>query len=172
MSFFGTVLLGTLADQWTKAWVLEHVRPVGKVTLVSDVLDLVYTENAGAFFSLGASLPEEARRPLLVLAGVVALGLIAAIYRRTHAGQPRLRAALALLAAGAVGNLVDRIVRGSVIDFVHLHVGTVFRWATFNVADVAITAGLLLLLLDLLRPGERAPERAPLDARPSPEGTH
>jgi signal peptidase II len=168
-----TLVLGTAVDQWTKHWAQVNVRPVGKVTLVPDVLDLLYTENAGAFFSLGASLPEAVRRTSFVIAAVVAITAIGALYAKTHAGQVRLRAALALLASGALGNLVDRVVRGSVVDFVHLHAGAVFRWATFNVADVLITAGLVLLAFELLRPSERAGQApgSPGHSRAAAEGT-
>ena len=116
------------------------------------MLDFRYTRNPGAFFSLGANLGSDVRRGLLSAAGVVVLGLIAALYARTGAGQGRLRWALVLLSSGAAGNLIDRVRSGDVIDFVHLHAGSVLRWATFNVADVLITCGLALLCIELIRP--------------------
>jgi signal peptidase II len=144
---------GVAVDQLSKAWADSRLRLRGILEVVPGVLDLRYTRNPGAFFSLGADLGAGVRRTLLSAAGVVVLGLIAALYARTGAGQGRLRWALVLLSSGAAGNLIDRLRSGDVIDFVHLHAGSVLRWATFNVADVLITVGLALLCLELIRPG-------------------
>jgi signal peptidase II len=143
---------GTVLDQLTKHWAEHHVRPRGIVTLVPELLDLRYVRNPGAFFSLGAVLEPDLRRVLLCGASLLVLILIVGLYRRLPGGGARARWGLALLGAGAIGNLIDRIRDGEVVDFVHLHYGAVLRWATFNVADVAITLGLCLLAWDLLRP--------------------
>jgi signal peptidase II len=148
---------GVALDQGSKHWAEGYLRPRGILTLVSGVLDLRYVRNPGAFFSLGANLELGPRRILLVGASVVVLGLILSLYRRASEPQRRLRLALALVASGAIGNLIDRIRYGEVTDFVHFQVGPLFQWATFNLADVWITAGLLLLALDLIRPEARAP---------------
>jgi signal peptidase II len=155
---------GVAIDQITKAWADSQLRIRGIVEVLPDVLDLRYVRNPGAFFSMGAGLQQDLRRVLLSAAGVVVLGLIAALYARTGAGQGRLRWALVLLSSGAAGNLIDRVRHGEVIDFVHLHAGSVLRWATFNVADVLITAGLFLLVLELMRPQvAQLPRHAPTD---------
>lgn len=140
---------GTALDQLSKRWAEVHLRPRGIITLVPDLLDLRYVRNPGAFFSLGASLSVHTRRTAFVLASLGVLGLIALMYRRARAGQGRTRWALSLLAAGAAGNLVDRVRDGDVVDFVYVHAGPYLHWAIFNLADVLITAGLLLLTLDV-----------------------
>jgi signal peptidase II len=147
-------LLGLIVglDQLTKHWAEVYVRPRGIVTVIPELMDLRYARNAGAFFSLGADLAAPLRRGLLSTASVLMLLLSGALYLRADAASSRLRWALSLLAAGAVGNLIDRVRSGEVVDFVHLHVGPLLHWATFNLADAAITAGLLLLAWDLLRP--------------------
>lgn len=154
---------GTGLDQLTKYWAELHVRPRGIVTLIPDVLDLRYVRNPGAFFSLGAELPDPMRRILLCAASVLVLGLIIALHRRTQPERRSARFGLALLASGATGNLIDRARAGEVVDFVHLHAGALLHWAIFNVADLAITAGLCLLVLDVVR---RQPEAAPHIPRP------
>jgi signal peptidase II len=161
---------GVAADQAGKAWADSHLRLRGILELVPGVLDLRYTRNPGAFFSLGANLGADLRRVLLSAAGVVVLALIAALYARSAAGQARLRWALVLLSSGAAGNLIDRLRSGEVTDFVHLHAGSLLNWATFNVADVLITFGLVLLCLELIRPqavdhdsGAGLPRHAPND---------
>jgi signal peptidase II len=157
---------GTLLDQLSKRWAELYVRPRGIVTVIPDLLDLRYVRNPGAFFSLGAELNPELRRVLLCAGSVLVLALIAGLYRRASATAARLRWGLALLAAGALGNLIDRARSGEVTDFVHLHVGALLHWATFNVADVAITFGVSLLAWDLLRPSAAAtgPRRSTIRA--------
>lgn len=147
---------GTVLDQVTKHWAELYVRPRGIVTLVPDLLDLRYVRNPGAFFSLGAELSAGPRRVLLCGASLLVLTLIVRGYLLAQADATRVRWGLAMLAAGAVGNLIDRVRSGEVVDFVHLHVGPVLRWATFNLADVAITFGLCLLAWDMLRPDAAA----------------
>jgi signal peptidase II len=151
--FFALVLgIGITLDQLSKQWAEVQVQPRGIVTVVPELLDLRYVRNPGAFFSLGAELSPTIRRGWLVTTSLCVLALLAWLYQRTTHSQWRLRVALALLASGASGNLIDRIRRGEVVDFVHLHVGPVLRWATFNVADVLITFGLVLLAVDWVRP--------------------
>jgi lipoprotein signal peptidase len=147
---------GTVLDQLAKRWAEQHIRMRGIVTLIPDVLDLRFARNPGAFFSLGAALPDALRRTLLCTASLLVLAIILRLYRRTPPEQRALRWGLALLSGGALGNLIDRVRAGEVTDFVHLHAGAVLHWATFNIADVAITIGLGLLAFDLLRPRSAA----------------
>jgi len=113
--------------------------------LIRGVIDLRYVENTDVAFNLLRWVPESIRAPGLLLFGAIALltlGLLL-FYGR---GQPRmLRWALVLVTAGAIGNYADRVARGYVVDFVHLH-----HWPVFNVADVYITVGYVLLALGLL----------------------
>jgi len=149
--FLGIVsALGVAADQWTKRLAEQLVAPRGIVTVIPGALDLRFARNPGAFFSLGASLEPGLRRVVLVLASSVVMTLLLRLYAQTRSEQRRLRCALALLLAGAIGNLIDRARSGEVTDFVYLHVGAWLHWATFNVADVLITAGLVLLAIDAL----------------------
>jgi signal peptidase II len=110
-----------------------------------DLLRLGYTENTGGFLSLGARLSEPAR--LLVFqggAGLLLLGVTAYGIRRLRAGEPAL--GIALIAAGGWSNWIDRVVRGSVIDFLNVGIGPL-RTGVFNVADVAIMFGAVLIIL-------------------------
>jgi lipoprotein signal peptidase len=150
------VVVGVALDQVTKHLATAYVRPRGLVTVVEGLLDLRYAINPGAFFSLGAELPPDVRRLLFVIASIVATALIVRLYARTSADQRALRVGLALLLAGAIGNLIDRVVSGAVVDFVHLYWRDL-QWATFNVADVLITAGLGALFLDLFRRRDPSP---------------
>jgi len=147
------VPLLVLVDQVTKY--LADLRLAHRVAGVLPVIDgffmLRYSRNRGAFFSLGEGLPDSVRVLFFATATLVALGFILWVYRRAETRQRLLRAGLLLLAAGAVGNLIDRLAHGEVIDFLHLHFADHFHWATFNVADIYITVGLILLVWDAIR---------------------
>lgn len=164
------VLVGVAVavDQITKQLADAYLRGHGLVTVVQDFVELRYARNPGAFFSLGADLEPTLRRVVFVVASVAASALIVRLYARATPEQRAFKAALALFLAGALGNLVDRLVYGEVIDFVHMHVRDTFDWATYNVADVYIVAGLVLLAVDLFRAEVRP---SPPATEPSAEGS-
>ncbi len=113
-----------------------------------------YVENRGAAWGLMADLPRRVREPFLHVASLLALGFIAWMFRRLEPGQRLLQISLSLVVGGALGNLMDRVLRGYVIDFIdwHWRDNPGLRWPTFNVADSAICVGVTLMLLDSLRP--------------------
>jgi signal peptidase II len=117
------------------------------ISFLGDAVRLEYAENTGAFLSLGASLPGRARSLLFVGGtGLIVLGLLVALARYRQ-GSMMGALGLALLAGGAVGNLIDRVVYGgAVVDFVSLGLGP-FRTGIFNLADVTITLGVVLVAL-------------------------
>jgi signal peptidase II len=145
-------MVGVLAmcvgcDQLTKQFARERLEGTPPRSFLADTVRLIYAENPGAFLGLGGQLPARARWVLLVVinAGVAAVLLAVLLW---HSNMSLLRAAACtLLLAGAVGNLIDRLrFDGLVIDFMNLGVGPL-RTGIFNVADVAITLGAVLLVL-------------------------
>jgi signal peptidase II len=159
---------GVALDQRTKSWAVAELRSRGPIELFAGFLELHFVRNAGAFFGIGEGLPPQLRALLLSAASVLVIGLIIAMYLRAS-DQVVLRWALCLLASGAVGNLVDRVRHGSVVDFVHMHAGTVVDWATFNLADVWITAGLVVLVVEAVVQGSTRERQARL-SQPVREG--
>lgn len=137
-------------DQWTKAWVVDHVTYHGAMRVLP-VLTLTLTYNSGAAFSMLAGESGWQRWLFSALAVGVA-ALIALYLRRLDARrQGLLCLALTLIMGGALGNLIDRLRIGHVVDFVLAHWrGVYFPWY-FNVADSAITVGAVLLFIDLWR---------------------
>jgi len=120
--------------------------------------DLRYARNPGAAWGLLSDVSERYRRPFFVGVSILAMAFIVFTYTRAGQEQRRLRLALALILGGAVGNFIDRMAYGYVVDFVDWHArmfGRVRHWPTFNIADAGITVGVLLLALDLF------PRRAP-----------
>ena len=133
-------------DQLTKAWALADL---DGVVPVLPFLNLVLVHNPGAAFGLLA-LAGGWQRWLFAVAGAVIAAFIVAWLRRTRTDDRWLSAGLALVLGGAVGNLWDRIVRGAVVDFIDLHQGR-YHWPVFNVADSAITVGVVIIVLASLR---------------------
>ena len=163
------VALGVALDQVTKYVADLNLAGRGRVVVIDGFFELRYARNPGAFFSLGADLAPMVRRGLFITASTVAILLIGRLYLRSEPDQGLQRGGLLFLLAGAFGNLVDRVIAGEVIDFVHLYWRGVFDWATFNVADVWIVVGVLLLVADLFRrqPAKAGPEET---AEPLREG--
>jgi len=134
----GVAIVVLIADQVSKAVVTATLGPGGDrtvVTIVPNVVHLLYVENTGAAFGVlqggGAFLT-----PL----AVVVVAVLAIAFRRLIAESPWLSLALGLQFGGAIGNVVDRIRQGYVVDFIHVP-----HWPTFNVADSAITVGVIIL---------------------------
>jgi signal peptidase II len=139
------IVLTLACDQATKVAARAHLRDLAPRDY--GVLSLVYAENPGAFLSLGERLPPIARR--IVFDGLVTVGLAIALFflltGRVHGRGDDV--ALAFIVAGGIGNLVDRLrFRGYVTDFLYLHAGALHT-GVFNVADMAITGGVLWLAL-------------------------
>ncbi len=140
-------------DQWSKAWVVRHLSfHVGRPIL--PVLDLTLAYNTGAAFSFLANQAGWQRWLLSALALVVAVFIVAYLGRLEARRQGLLCAALALILGGALGNLIDRIRLGYVVDFISAHWHGHY-FPAFNVADSSITIGAALLLVDLWREGRR-----------------
>jgi signal peptidase II len=138
-----------LADQLVKAWVVHHFTLFER-RHVLPVLDIILTYNTGAAFSFLAEASGW-QRWLFVLLAIGVSGALLLWLRRLRAAQQGLLAcALALIAGGALGNMIDRLRFGRVVDFVHVHWQQHF-FPAFNVADSAITIGAALLILDAWR---------------------
>lgn len=163
--FLGLAATVIVADQLTKAWLVSQLAPGESTPVVGDYLRLVHSQNNGALFGL---FRESA--VLFGLASIVVIGLIVVYHARS--GRSRyMSIALGLLLGGAVGNLIDRLRLGYVVDFVDAGIGSL-RWYTFNVADASISFAILFLIAAALRPslaGERGePEQKP-EQEPRPE---
>jgi len=143
---YGFALVIIVLDQLTKAWMLEglSLREVGRVLVAPPILNFTYVENTGVSFGLFGG--GGARWVLSVFSIVVAGAL--AIWA-LKAERRLLIAAIGLVIGGAIGNAIDRIQYGYVVDFIDLSGTGMFPWV-FNIADSAITVGVVLLILDSL----------------------
>jgi len=129
-----------------------------------------YTQNRGAAWGVLAGAGEKFRVPFFYLVSIVAVIFIFSYYRKLSNGQRYLQVALALVLGGAIGNALDRVLRGYVIDFIDWHwfdpnwLHPSLHWPTFNVADSGITIGLVLLFAEMLFVKKPAAAAAPRKA--------
>jgi len=144
------LVAGTVGcDRVTKYIATQKLAGIPTQSYLGDTLRLTYAENTGGFLSLGANLPAPVRTIIFTSAtGILLILLIAAVWR---GGWDRWRTvALALFIAGGASNWIDRLVNGRVVDFLNVGIGGL-RTGIFNVADVAIMAGVAILLVAELK---------------------
>lgn len=155
--FAGLAAVVVVVDQVSKAWLVEMLVPGERRSVIGDLLRLVHGQNDGAIFGLF--------RDQAMLFGVVSLVVVGMIvwYQAASGRNAWMSLALGLLLGGAIGNMIDRFRLGYVIDWVDAGIGD-WRFYTFNVADSAISAAVLLLALSALAPGLLARRRG--DDRP------
>ncbi len=142
-----------VADQLTKNYIIQHF-DLFEVLDVLPVLEITRLHNTGAAFSLLASASGWQRYFFIGLGAVVSVGIVVWLARMPRDSTPWLPAALTLVMGGALGNVIDRIQHGHVVDFIHFHWERAY-FPAFNVADMAITVGAALLILDALFEGRR-----------------
>jgi len=136
-------------DVVTKTWAARRLDTFGAfVEVWPHYITLILARNRGGAWGLLQTASENVRRPFFLLVSVAAIAFIMTLYRRLHPRQVALRWGLPLVLGGALGNVLDRVRFGHVIDFIDCH----FRdrhWPTFNVADIAICVGVGLMALDM-----------------------
>jgi len=151
--YFALALGIYAADQYTK-YLATGLKHEPSLPVIPGLLHLTYVENAGIAWGLFADAGPDGRWILSLISLIAALGIV--LYAVRTPIQERLTHwGLALVLGGVLGNLTDRLFRGAVVDFLDLFIGR-YRWPTFNLADVVITMGALLLLADALRPSSEA----------------
>ena len=146
-------LISLVVDQASKQWARGALGPEGSgrmKSVIGRALTFHYAENPGIAFSMFRDL----RGGRFVLAGlaIVALVMVLRYLRTTDASQHKLHVALGLIAGGAIGNLIDRLLYARVVDFILVDVGVwpLNPWPVFNVADIVLVVGVCLIALDML----------------------
>jgi signal peptidase II len=159
MTFYLIAVAVILLDQATKQVIVGTLRLGQGLPVVPGFFDLVFVLNPGAAFSFLATLPDSVRNPFFITISVTAVILIL-VYRTRHLQQHELASlSLALILGGAIGNLIDRLRYGMVVDFLLVHVYE-YHWPAFNVADSAISVGVTLMVLDMLLEWRREKRKA------------
>ena len=184
-AFLGVMtVLNLVADLGSKWWAkstFEAVQPGGErqKVIVEGFMNFIFAKNKGGAWGLFQNELEILRRPFFLTVSMAAIIFILTLYRKLQPGQSVLKWGLALVFGGALGNLVDRIRYGYVVDFIDIHANLPAwvtkigltpgesHWPTFNVADIAICIGVVFMAIDMFttRPVESA-EKKPVSDEP------
>ena len=146
------VLLAVIVvfDQLTKVIVDRTMPRHHSIPIIDAFFNLTYVRNTGAAFGIFAGSAEIFRRPFLILVSVVAIGFILVTLKRLPDTAKGIITALAFILGGAIGNLIDRVIHGEVIDFLDFFWGD-YHWPAFNLADSFITVGVMITLYFLIK---------------------
>lgn len=168
MTFYLIALAILLLDQASKQVIIRTFRLGQSIPVIPGFFDIVYVLNPGAAFGFLATLSEQVRNPFFILISIVAVALIIFYHARYLRSHRLASVALGLILGGAIGNLMDRLRHGVVVDFLDIHVYQ-YHWPAFNVADSAISIGVSLMILDMLlewyRDRRRDPAQGTADTR-------
>jgi signal peptidase II len=154
LSYAIATLAVLAADQATKDVITSRMSLYSSVPVIPGFLHLTLVTNRGALFGLFHDLAEPYRSVLFTSIPMVAIGLILFFQYRTTLADRAAQAGLALILGGALGNLVDRLRLGYVVDFIDMFLGE-HHWPAFNLADSSICIGVTLLVIDLVLQGRR-----------------
>ena len=141
------VLLSIVSDQISKVWARNNLESYIEKNIFGDVFSLIKVENTGAFLGMGSELPETLRILLLIVLPVIVLISIT-IYTYIDKSLNKISIiGFSFIIGGGVANIFDRIIFGSVTDFLYLNFGGVFKTGIFNIADLWVTTGMVLILI-------------------------
>jgi signal peptidase II len=146
----GWLIFILVLDQLTKV-IVDSTMPLNhSIPVIEDLFNLTYVRNTGAAFGILAGSDIAFRLPFLMLFSLLAIGFILMMLRRLPERETGLITALAFILGGAVGNLIDRIAYGEVIDFLDFYWSR-FHWPAFNLADSFITLGVMITVYYLIK---------------------
>ena len=141
------VFLSITFDQISKIWVRNNFESYSEKSIIGDVFTLIKVENTGAFLGMGSELSEIPRVLLLIILPVVVLISIT-LYTYIDKTLDKLSIiGFSLIIGGGIANIFDRIVFGSVTDFLYINLGGIFKTGIFNIADLSVTTGMILILI-------------------------
>lgn len=141
--FFISLII--LFDQITKYFTRLNLSKIGSIELLPGYLSLTYVENTGAAFGIF----REKKFILVGITSIIILAMIYVLYTNKNLNK-YMKIALTLIIAGAIGNLIDRVYFGFVTDFIHMYIKNIFDWPVYNVADISVVCGTVLLAINIL----------------------
>ena len=145
------VFLSIALDQISKIWVRNNFESYIENSIICDLFILIKVENTGAFLGMGSELPESLRILLLIVLPIIVLIFITI---HTYIDKELDKISIigfSLIIGGGIGNIFDRIVYGSVTDFFYLDFGSIFKTGIFNIADMFVTTGMILILYPIVK---------------------
>jgi len=152
-AIFGSIaLIGLVVDQLAKLYIDRSMQMFQSIPVIDGLFNITYVRNKGAAFSFLSHASW--RLPFFIAISAVAAVVIVIAFNRLRSDQRLAQVSLAMIFSGAVGNLIDRVRRGEVVDFLDVYWRT-YHWPAFNVADSLICVGVALLAVDMLREEQR-----------------
>lgn len=139
-----------VSDQWSKALILKNFRLLESIDVIGGFFNLTYIQNTGAAFGVLAKSDPTFRVPFFLIIPVIALTAIGFVFAKLPKNDIKLSTALSMVVGGAIGNLLDRLNHGFVVDFLDFHWKGQYHFPAFNIADSAICIGVAILMLDLV----------------------
>ncbi|MCI5163794.1 MAG: signal peptidase II [Candidatus Electrothrix sp. AX5] len=144
--FFIIMALVVVGDQLSKLWILENFALYDSTAIIPGFFNLTFLRNSGAAFGMLSDMPLLWRQIFFISIAVVALVALIVMQRKMGRENIWYTLALSFIGGGAVGNVIDRVLYGSVVDFLDVYIGK-YHWPAFNVADSGITVGVTIFLL-------------------------
>jgi signal peptidase II len=142
MPIYGLIVVIVALDQWSKWAIKTSFNLYQSKPIIQDLLHFTYVTNDGMAF--GLSFP--GGRHVLLIMTILLTGFIVGFLWKEKNGHPLIKYGLALILSGAIGNLIDRLLYGKVVDFLDLMIGN-FHWYIFNIADSSVTIGMILFII-------------------------
>ena len=142
MPIYGLILVIVALDQWSKWAIKTSFNLYQSKPIIQDLLHFTYVTNDGMAF--GLSFP--GGKHVLLIMTILLTGFIVGFLWKEKNGHPFIKYGLALILSGAIGNLIDRLLYGKVVDFLDLMIGN-FHWYIFNIADSSVTIGMILFII-------------------------
>jgi len=136
-----------ISDQWTKHVIHKNFHWGESRPIVKNFFALTYVRNTGAAFGFLNRAPAAFREPFFIVVPLIAMAVILVIFLRLKEDQNLMAGSLSLVLAGAIGNLIDRLRFGFVIDFLDFHWAEKYHWPAFNIADSCIVVGVAVLFI-------------------------
>jgi signal peptidase II len=143
---FAIIIIGFIVDRATKLLSIKHLKDGEDITIIKDFFDFQYVENRGAAFGILAGR----KYILIILTFLIVLGMIYYLVKYKPESK-LLKISLTLIISGALGNLYDRVNYNYVVDFISLHYKDVYYWPNFNVADILVVFGTILMSLFIIK---------------------
>jgi signal peptidase II len=138
-----------LLDQWTKHVIQQTVPLYHRVEVIQGFFNLTHVRNSGGAFGIFGGEKSGFGSALFIVVSLLAIGIVIFLFLKARDGEKHLSLSLSLVLSGAIGNLIDRIRLGEVVDFLDFYVSS-YHWPAFNIADTGICIGIGLMALELL----------------------
>jgi signal peptidase II len=162
--FLASILIALPLDQASKQWIIANVHYGERIEIIPGFFNLTHVRNPGGAFSFFADGPVEQRMVFFIGTTLVAIVLLLIFFKQLEPEERLPATSLGIVLGGAVGNLIDRIAYGEVIDFLDFHLWGGYVWPTFNVGDSAIVIGVGLLIVEIFladQGGDEVPDASP-----------